>query len=305
MSVRYTLVESNTTDIPGAAAATFNRGFNIPGGAVDEVIMRILFAADDHSYSEDTLPQVARLGENTWADITLLGVSSQSKVMGEIVNDYQKKILRYCNPKFSPYLDTRSENRDQTGIQKQIITRIRQGNPAGQILKEAGEEEYDLITIGCSIENDYAWKDAGDVPLMVARDAACSVLVMKEDKKIDKVLCCLDHDNISQKSLEMVNQMITLFNADLDIVVLSDKEDIEKKIEKKLSWLINYYSARDIFPRIKLVKLTSLEKFISRQARWGLMALWMGKKSILERIFPNNKVSRLLKANESSVLLLR
>ena len=41
MSVRYTLVESNTTDIPGAAAATFNRGFNIPGGAVDEVIMRI------------------------------------------------------------------------------------------------------------------------------------------------------------------------------------------------------------------------------------------------------------------------
>ncbi len=41
MAVRYTLVESNTTDIPGAAAATFNRGFNIPGGAVDEIIMRV------------------------------------------------------------------------------------------------------------------------------------------------------------------------------------------------------------------------------------------------------------------------
>jgi hypothetical protein len=41
MAVRYTLVESNTTDIPGAAAATFNRGTNIPGGAVDEIIMRV------------------------------------------------------------------------------------------------------------------------------------------------------------------------------------------------------------------------------------------------------------------------
>jgi len=41
MAVRFTLVESNTTDIPGAAAATFNRGFNIPGGAVDEIIMRV------------------------------------------------------------------------------------------------------------------------------------------------------------------------------------------------------------------------------------------------------------------------
>jgi hypothetical protein len=39
--VRYTLVESNTTDVPTAAtAATFNRGMNIPGGAIDEIILR-------------------------------------------------------------------------------------------------------------------------------------------------------------------------------------------------------------------------------------------------------------------------
>jgi len=39
--VRYTLVESNTTDVPIATtAATFNRGMNIPGGAIDEIIMR-------------------------------------------------------------------------------------------------------------------------------------------------------------------------------------------------------------------------------------------------------------------------
>jgi nucleotide-binding universal stress UspA family protein len=270
-----------------------------------EVNMRILFAADDHSYSQNVLRQVARLGENTWADITLLGLSSKPNGMEEMIHSYQKKLLEYCDPKLSPYLKSQPGNPEKTGIQKQIFTRIRQGNPAGQILEEAGGEGYDLITIGCSTKDDYTWKNAGDVPLKVARDAACSVLVMKEDKKINKVLCCLDHDNISQKSLEMINQMITLFNADLDIVVLSDGEDIEKKIEKKLSWLINYYSARNIFPCIELVKLTSLEKFISRQARWGLMAMWMGKKSILERVFPCNKVSRLLKDNDSSVLLLR
>ena len=41
--VRYTLVETNTTDVPGAAAATFNRGFNLPGGAIDEVIVKLSF----------------------------------------------------------------------------------------------------------------------------------------------------------------------------------------------------------------------------------------------------------------------
>lgn len=39
--VRYTLVESNAVDVAIATtAATFNRGMNVPGGAVDELIMR-------------------------------------------------------------------------------------------------------------------------------------------------------------------------------------------------------------------------------------------------------------------------
>ena len=41
MSLRYTLVETSTTNIPGAAGATYNAGFNVPGGAVDEIIVRI------------------------------------------------------------------------------------------------------------------------------------------------------------------------------------------------------------------------------------------------------------------------
>ena len=41
MAIRYTLVETNSTDVPGAAGATYNRGFNVPGGAVSEIIIRI------------------------------------------------------------------------------------------------------------------------------------------------------------------------------------------------------------------------------------------------------------------------
>ena len=267
--------------------------------------MRILFAADENPYSAKALSQVARLGENTWADITLLGISNRSKNADDMVKAYHKQLLGYFDSKTSPYLQPRPEANMRTGIHKQIITRIRKGNPAREILDEARKEDSDLIAIGCSTQEDYTWKDAGNVPLKVARDAACSVLVIKEDKKINKVLCCLDHDNISQESLEMVSQMVTLFHAGLDIVVLTESDDVQEKIENKLSWLINYYSARDIFPCIELVKLASLETFVSQQARWGLMAMWMGKKSILERVFPSNKVSRLLKANESSVLLLR
>ena len=39
--LRYTLVQTSAVNVPGAAGATFNSGFNVPGGAVDEIIIRI------------------------------------------------------------------------------------------------------------------------------------------------------------------------------------------------------------------------------------------------------------------------
>jgi len=279
--------------------------------------MRILFAVDEHSYSANALPRVAQLVQNTWADITLLLINSKETSVPSGIKDskrapvnrmletYHRQLLGCFDPIASPYFQPPPDGGAETGFHKHIFTRLRRGNPAREILEEAKEEGSDLIVIGCSTQKDCAWKESGNVPLRVARDADCSVMVIKEDKKINKVLCCLDHDNISQDSLEMISQMVTLSHADMDIVVLAENEDVQEKIKGTLSWLINYYSTRGIFPYIELVKLASLENFISQEARWGLMAMWMGKKSILERIFPSNKLSRLLKANESSVLLLR
>lgn len=44
MAVKYTLIESNSTDIPGASATTINRGVNCPGGGIDELIFRFTTA---------------------------------------------------------------------------------------------------------------------------------------------------------------------------------------------------------------------------------------------------------------------
>ena len=41
--------------------------------------MRILFAADRHLYSAYAVEMLTRLAENTWADVTLLGVLPKEK----------------------------------------------------------------------------------------------------------------------------------------------------------------------------------------------------------------------------------
>ena len=71
MGVRYTLVDTST-NAPSNAAVTYNAGFNIPGGAVDEIIIRCtetLNAAGDIAADWPNVVSSLRLilnGETVW-----------------------------------------------------------------------------------------------------------------------------------------------------------------------------------------------------------------------------------------------
>ena len=70
--VRYTLVDTTATTVPVVAAATHNAGMNIPGGAVDEIIVRMAFtlnAAGDIAADTSNIIDSARFilnGETCW-----------------------------------------------------------------------------------------------------------------------------------------------------------------------------------------------------------------------------------------------
>ena len=70
--VRYTLVDTSATNVPIVAASVQNAGMNIPGGAVDEVIVRMAFtlnAAGDILADTSNIIDSFRLilnGETVW-----------------------------------------------------------------------------------------------------------------------------------------------------------------------------------------------------------------------------------------------
>ena len=70
--LRYTLVDTSSAAVPVVAASTYNAGMNIPGGAVDEIIVRFAFTlnaagdiAADTSNIIDSLRFVLN-GETVW-----------------------------------------------------------------------------------------------------------------------------------------------------------------------------------------------------------------------------------------------
>jgi len=297
--------------------------------------MKILVAVDRNPYSACAVHEVARLARNTLANVTLLGVVPRKNVKDDLsyeasrrwnpehplvkaLRNYREKFLGYFADEDSPYANTEFGYElveVKRGVWEQLcVCRsarknlkviMRQGSPVKEILAESQEEDTDLIVLGCNKETMCAWEERSKVPQKIVNEAACSVLVAKEENKVEKIICCLDHDKTSQQSLEMINQIVTLHRAALEIVGIIDGQGLRADVDRKMANIFKYYFERQIQPSIKLVPLSSLELFISEEARHGLMALWMGKKSILEKVFPPSKVNRLIRASASSVLMLR
>jgi len=274
---------------------------------------------------------VAKLAGNTWADVTLLGVGPKAADIGrssnragikhpltEKLRNYRRNFLDHFEKEESPYekrlchyefVEVKKGVWEELyicrGARKDLKIVLRSGNPVKEILAQSQEDESDLIVMGCYKKGGCQWEGTVNLPQKVANNALCSVLVIKEEKKIHKISCCLDQENISQKSIEMINQMVTLYQTELEIVGLTDGPALKPMVEKNLNAILKYYNARQIKAWIKLVDADSLGSFISQEARRSMMALWMGEHSLLSKIFPGGKVEKLIQGSESSVLLLR
>ena len=293
--------------------------------------MRILVAVDQHPYSAHVIKDVAKLAGNTWADVTLLGLGPKAMDIGrsssragiknpltEKLKKYRRSFLDQFEKEESPYEKSRcsyefievkrgiwEELYICRGVRKDLKIMLRSGTPVKEILAQIQEDDSDLVAMGCYKEGDCQWEGEINLPQKVANNATCSVLVVKEEKQISKIVCCLDQENISQKSIEMINQMVTLYQTELEIVGLTDRTKLRPKVEKNLEAILKYYNTRQIKAWIKLVETGSLDTFISQEARRSMMALWLGGQSIFTKIFPRGKVDKLIQGSKSSVLLLR
>ena len=281
--------------------------------------MKILVTLDTGRYSRKIIKDVARLAENTFADIVFLGVQENDKKLAKtLVNGllkYQQDLYGFFPPDDLPYAEFTNETWQQTGPGKWLLTsrgmkefslHIRTGSVAKEALALAAEVESDLIILGCSRKFGCEWDGEMNVPLRVARDAPCSVLVIKQVRRAKQIISILDQSVVSQDSLEMVNQLVTLHDAGLKIVGVKEKKGKKDKIEKRMVELLKYYNELGIGAWIKLINREEVQDYVTASSREGIVALWMGgRESLLKKLFSRSMVDKLLESTTSSLLILR
>lgn len=202
--------------------------------------MQILVAVNTDPCSNHAIDQVARLAANTIAKVTILGVGAdehpltkQPTVLPEdhepddqlhrAIGDYRNRFIG----QFPRAIDVPFDS----GLPAPDI-RIRAGNASKAILAESREQESDLIVLGCDDANGSTQRKGQNVPRQIAREADCSVYIAKKARRMDRVVCCLGHEEISQQSLEMVSQFVTLYGARLLMVGLLERGALKSNIEE-------------------------------------------------------------------------
>ncbi len=296
--------------------------------------MRILFAADTMPYSEYALQELVNLAENTLAGVTIVGVAKSSPsrdVQGGVFSSlklddpmlnaldrYREIFLGHWEKGESPYeasnckyewLTSRSTVWEQIkvcrGSFKDLKVKVRFGNVVKEILAESRETDSDLIILGCTKGPQCLWEDVPYVPEKIVNEAECSVFLVKEAHPINKIYACLDETNITQESLEMINQMVTIHRAEVDLIGLTKGMGIKADVYPWLEKVHDYLESKNIKVSLKYYEISDFEPFLKSEVKEGLLALWMGKKSLLDRFFSKSTIGRFIKTCSTSVLVLR
>lgn len=287
--------------------------------------MKILFAGDEHPYSAFALKEVTRLAMNTWADVTMLAVApgdgaapQPNHPIIKALQGYRDLFLSSLEAEGSPY--ARKQWRHEwlplkngvweellvcRGDKRDVRVCFRSGNATQEIVAEARNEETDLLVLGCTKGRDCLWQEGAPVPQRVVNDADCSVLLVKEEQPLKRILACLDQSYISQESLEMINQMATIHKAEVELIGLSQSGDMKKEVYRRLIEIGDYYEDRQIKVSTKLTDIKDFESFVTDELEQDLLALWMGRKSLLDRFYPRDWVGRFVSKCQTSVLVMR
>jgi len=282
--------------------------------------MKMLVLFDDKPYSQAIVKAVSRLARNTLADLVLLAVQEDGEAMDQELAQALLRAQQGIYGGFSadelPYAEVQRPHwepmeqgwRLDCSARKQCeLKLVRGGSVAKTAVAMAAKEEAGLVVLGCSAAEGCEWAGELNVPLRIAEDAPCHVLVIKEPHAAGEIVSILDQTEVSQEALEMINQVATIHQAGLKIVgVAEKKESRQNALEQRMVALLKYYNDRGISTWLKVLPSEQIQRYVTAVSQEAVVALWMGgHHSLVKKLFARSMIDRLLEVSRSSLLILR
>ena len=300
--------------------------------------MKILICTDGEEYAEQAIRFGGRFARGLDANITVLHVVSQATTLERTRLTTTRKKLSEWNRELPcvKYLERAGKILQEMGLSGSAPTRskearyafrettkgalelhllghgkervrlkLREGNPAEEILQEAQEGKHDLIITGARGHQGIAPYFVGSTALRVAEFASCSVLIAKNVKEVHHVLICTDGSKHAEQAelfgatiSQILSGRVTILSVSTDV---SEKAEAQERV-RRAEMVLNQLG---IHARVN-VKIGRPSEVIIQEARdHDIVVMGASGSSAVRRFFLGSVPLKVIECGESPVLLVR
>ena len=300
--------------------------------------MKLLMCSDGHSYAEDAIRFGGKIAHQLDADVTVLYVRPKSqggdsihhatarKKMGEWDLDipgveYLKRAKELLSAAGLAKLSTeeaagiRHAFRESPGggVELHLVGRrgdrvrlkLREGDPAAEILDEAGRGNYDLIVAGSRGHQGAASYFIGSTALRIAEFAACSVLVAKNIRENHSFLLCTDGSPLAEKAEIFGAKIAQALSAHVTVLSVAPDQEAEKDAKEQVRRAEMILNQLGIRATVKVRIGRPSEEIIDAAKDHDIVVLGASGRSAVRRFFLGSVPLKVIEYGSCPVLLVR
>jgi nucleotide-binding universal stress UspA family protein len=300
--------------------------------------VKILICTDGEEYAEQAIRFGGRFARGLDANITVLHVVSQATTLERTRLTTTRKKLSEWKRELPcvKYLERAGKILQEMGLSGSAPTRskdaryafrertegalelhllghgkervrlkLREGNPAEEILQEAQEGKHNLIITGARGHEGIASYFVGSTALRVAEFASCSVLIAKNVKEQRHVLICTDGSKLAEQAelfgatiSQILSCQVTIFSVSTDASEKAEAQDRVRRAEMVLNQL-------GIHTLVKVIIGRPSEEIIQEAKDHAIVVMGASGSSAVRRFFLGSVPLKVIEYGESPVLLVR
>ncbi|MDG7000231.1 MAG: universal stress protein [Nitrososphaerota archaeon] len=292
---------------------------------------KILVAVDGSENSDYALNIAVKIAEKYSSRIVLLHVKSPSAAVVAVQGPIMDPILG-TSPILVPSTagEKPRESVDLLETRKALVAErniavstelVESVDIGGEILKRSLSGGYDLIVLGSRGLGGLRSFFLGSVSVKVAKEAKCSVLVMKNKiETIPKIILGYDGSEDSKKALQCAKDLAQKFRARLSILsvinipvsgdgyVLSSVDKWEKEAKQLVDETVSAMKLEGIDVAGKVTEYTDISRAIADEAeRGGYNIIVVGSRGRgrLRSLFLGSVASGVANASKTNVFIVR
>ncbi len=188
---------------------------------------------------------------------------------------------------------------------RRVRLKLREGDPAEEILNEAQQGKFDLIITGARGHEGKARYFVGSTASRVAEFASCSVLIAKNIKEQHHFLICTDGSKQAEQAELFGATIAQALSALVTVLSISDEEAESAQAQERVRRAEMVLNQLGIGIRVKTRVGRPSEEIIQEARDKDVVVMAASSSSAMRRFFLGSVPLKVIEYGECPVLLVR